>query len=220
MNNPSHQTNLLQVTRCQQDSLVPITEAIQNLDARDSSTTEATRLIMDHNTKLMRALDERLSQISCRCGNKPTPQIQEHPDSGRYEDLYRQLTQLREDLEFTRSSITQEISHHVLDLDKELAGQVKAQTQNDLEILYRATKDHLEQLHQASRDCIAYAGIAIAGELQPIASAGSAITERISNTLKKHMEETVQYYRREIEESTTQVCGQSLYHQRNTYTDR
>jgi hypothetical protein len=78
----------------------------------------------------------------------------------------------------------------------------------------------LEQLHQASRDCIAYAGIAIAGELQPIASAGSAITERISDTLKQHMEEIVQYHRREIVKSTTQVGGQSLYHQRNTSTDR
>jgi hypothetical protein len=219
MNNPSHQTKLLQVTRYQQDSLAPITEAMQNLNARDKSTTEATRLIMDHNTKLMCALEKRLIENSCRCENKPVPQVQEHFNSGRYEDMYRQLTQLKENLEFTRSSITQEISHHVLNLDKELAGQVKAQTQNDLEILYRATKDHLEQLHQASRDCIAYAGIAIAGELQPIASAGSAITERISDTLKQHMEEIVQYHRREIEKSTTQVGGQSLYHQRNTYTD-
>ena len=190
---------------------------MQNLNARGKSTTEATRFIIDHNTKLMRALEERLIENSCRCENKPIPQVQEHSNSGCYEDMYRQLTQLKEDLEFTRSSITQEISHHVLNLDKELAGQVKAQTQNDLEILYRATKDHLEQLHQASRDCIAHAGFAIAGELQPIASAGSAITDRISNTLKKHMEETVQCHRRELEKSTTQVCGQSLYHQGNTY---
>jgi hypothetical protein len=162
-------------------------------------------------------LDKQLIENSCRCENVPIPHGQEHPDTGLYEDLSRQLTQLREDLEFTRSSITQEISHHVLHLDKEIAGQVKAQTQNDLDILYKATKDHLEQLHQASRDCIAHAGIAIAGELQPIASAGSAITDRISNTVKKHMEETIQCHRQEFEKSTTQVCGQSLYHQGNTY---
>jgi hypothetical protein len=213
----SHQTKLLQVIRSQQDSMVPITEAMHNLDARARSTAEATRLFMDHNTKLMRALDKQLIGNSCRCENVPIPHGQEHPNTGLYGDLSRQLTQLREDLEFTRSSITQEISHHALHLDKELAGQVKAQTQNDLDILYKATKDHLEQLHQASRDCIAHAGIAIAGELQPIASAGSAITDRISDTVKKHMEETIQCHRQEFEKSTTQVCGQSLYHQGNTY---
>jgi 6-pyruvoyl-tetrahydropterin synthase len=197
--------------------MAQITETIQNLDARERSTAEATRFHVNHNTKLMHALKEQLVENSCRCENIPAPQVQEYSNSSLCEGLSRQLTQLKEELEFTRSSITQGISHHLLNLDKELAGQVKAQTQNDLEILYDATKNHLQQLHQASRDCIAQAGIAIAGELKPIASAGSVITERISNTLKKHMEETVQCNRREFEKSTIQVCGRSLCFQSDTY---
>ncbi|KAH0405494.1 hypothetical protein KCU89_g88, partial [Aureobasidium melanogenum] len=115
--------------------------------------------------------------------------MQEGVISGLHESLSRQLVQLKEGLEFTRSSLTQELAQQVNILDKELARQITAQTQKDLDILYKATNDHLEQLYGASRDCIAHAGITIANELKEISSVGSAMTKTLSNTLRKNMAE-------------------------------
>ena len=157
----------------------------------------------------MHGLEEKLAENPCKCENIHTPHMQEDVISGLHESLSRQLVQLKEGLEFTRSSLTQELSQQVNILDKELARQITAQTQKDLDILYKATNDHLEQLYGASRDCIAHAGITIANELKEISSVGSAMTKTLSNTLKKNMAEASQNERREFERLAIQVCDRS-----------
>jgi hypothetical protein len=211
----SHRTKLPQATRSQEDSLTKIIETIQHSDARgrSTSTVEATEntLFVDYSTKLMHTLEKKFAENSCKCVNMLTPQAQESIISGLYEALSHQLVQLKEGLEFTRSSISQGLSQQVFNLNKELVGQVRTQTQDNLEILYKATNDQLEQLHKASRDCIAHAGITIAGELKSISSAASAMTKNISNTLKKHLEESDKCQRQKYERSIIQVCGRNLY---------
>lgn len=133
--------------------------------------------------------------------------MQEGIISGLYEDLSRQLLQLKEGLDFIRSSINQGLFQQPVWLDKDLTGEIRAHAQHDLDILYRATNDHLEQLHRACRDCIAHAGITMADELKTISSVGLAITNNLSVTLKKHVEETAQNQRREFEKLIIQVCG-------------
>lgn len=157
----------------------------------------------------MHGLEERLAENPCKCENTHTPHMQEGVISGLHESLSRQLVQLKEGLEFTRSSLTQELSQQVNILDKELARQITAQTQKDLDILYKATNDHLEQLYGASRDCIAHAGVTIANGLKGISSVGSAMTKTLSNTLKKNMAEASQIERREFERLAIQVCDRS-----------
>lgn len=155
----------------------------------------------------MHALEKKLAERSCKCENMLTPQMQEGVISGLYEGLSSQLAQLKEELEFTRSSITQRLTHQVPDLDKDLAGEIRAQTQKDLDILYKATNNHLEQLYRESRDCIAHAGMTIADGLKAISAVGLTITNNLSTTLKKHMEETAHSQRREYEKTTIQVSG-------------
>lgn len=157
----------------------------------------------------MHGLEEKLAEKTCKRENIPIQHTQEGVISGLHESLSRQLVQLKEGLEFTRSSLTQELSQQVNTLDKKLARQITAQTQKDLDVLYKATNDHLEQLYGASRDCIAHAGVTIANELKEISSVGSAMTKTLSNTLKKNMAEASQIERRELERLAIQVCDRS-----------
>lgn len=152
----------------------------------------------------MHGLEEMLAEKTCKRENIPIPHMQESIISGLHESLSRQLAQFKEGLEFTRSSLTQELSQQVNILDKKLARQITAQTLKDLDVLYKATNDHLQQLYRASRDCIAHAGVT-----KGIASVGSAMTKTLSNTLKKNMAEASQIDRRECEILATQVCDRS-----------
>ncbi|KAG9765471.1 hypothetical protein KCU73_g436, partial [Aureobasidium melanogenum] len=199
--------NSLKTLESQEDLTAKIIDAIRNLDleARPNAEAAQSAQFVDYNTELIQTLEKKLAEKSCRCENILTPQKQEGIISGLYEDLSRQLLQLKEGLDFTRSSINQGLSQQPVWLDKDLTGEIRAHAQNDLDILYRATNDHLEQLHRACRDCIAHAGITMADELKTISSVGLAITNNLSVTLKKHVEETAQNQRREFEKLIIQM---------------